>query len=187
MSISRDENGSLRSTISTDPLPEIEYVWHDVRVDVLSLKMGTRFNSGVYVVQYDGAPAIAKIACFEWDIPRIEHETWAYSVISSHEQQHPNNPPIGPKFLGHLTENNRVIGFLLEKVDGKPAGIEDLANCEALVRRLHSLKFIHGDVNRYNVFVNRPSGVKYGYWISNMSRSTKRTWLERSCSPCLRN
>ena len=160
MTISRDENGSLTSTISMDPLPEIECPWHDVRVDVLSLRRGERFKSGVHEVQYNGAPAIAKIACFEWDIPRIEHETWVYSILASHGRQHPNDPPIGPRFLGHLTENNRIIGFLLAKLNAEPASIEDLPNCEALVRRLHGLKLIHGDVNRYNFLVDRISGGK---------------------------
>lgn len=36
MTISRDENGSLTSTIGTDPLPEIKEAWHDGRIDVLS-------------------------------------------------------------------------------------------------------------------------------------------------------
>lgn len=158
MTISRAEDGSLISTISTDPLPEIKQTWHDVRIDVLSLERTTRFNSGVHEVQYDGAPAIAKIACFEWDIARIERETWAYSIIARHQNQHHNESPIAPHFLGHLTENGRTIGFLLQKVDGEPANIDDLANCDALLRRLHSLGLIHGDVNRHNFLVDRVSG-----------------------------
>ena len=158
MDISRDENGSLISKISTDPLPGIEQIWHNTHIDVLSLEKTRRFNSGVYEVQYDGAPAIAKIACFQWDIARIEHETWAYSIIACYHSQHPNERPFAPKFLGHLTENGRVFGFLLQKVDGEPAGIDDLAECEALLRRLYRLELIHGDVNRHNFLVDRVSG-----------------------------
>lgn len=62
--------------------------------------------------------------------------------------------------MAHLTENGRVIGFLTEKVEGDSAGIEDLASCQALVRRLHALGLVHGDVNRYNFVVDRrPGGV----------------------------
>lgn len=45
MAISRAEDGSLKTTISTDALPEIEFTWHDTRIDVLSLKRATRFRS----------------------------------------------------------------------------------------------------------------------------------------------
>ncbi|KAF4446304.1 alpha-galactosidase A [Fusarium austroafricanum] len=38
MSISRDENGSLTSVTSMDPLPEIRTAWHEQHVDVLTLE-----------------------------------------------------------------------------------------------------------------------------------------------------
>ncbi|KAM0433924.1 hypothetical protein ACHAPT_003868 [Fusarium lateritium] len=129
MTISRDEDGSLTSAMSMDPLPEIRTAWHEQRVDVLTLKKTRRFRSGVHEVQYDAAPAIANIACFEWEIARIERETWA------------------------------IMGLLLEKLDGEPACVDDLANCEALLHRLHQdLRLVHGDVNRHNFVVDRVSG-----------------------------
>lgn len=78
--------------------------------------------------------------------------------MASHHNQYPTEPPCAPKFLGHLTENDRIIGFLLQKVEGGPAGVDDLANCEALLRRLHRLELIHGDVNQNNFIVDRVSG-----------------------------
>ncbi|KAL2753671.1 hypothetical protein ACRALDRAFT_2060808 [Sodiomyces alcalophilus JCM 7366] len=155
MAISRDQDGSLASIISTDPLPEIRTTWHERRIDVLSLTRTRRIRSGVHEVQYDGAPAIAKMACFQWEIPRIEHETWAYSIITHHRSQHAHESPMAPSFLGHLIENGRTIGFLLEKVDGERARPDDLPRCEALLRRVHRLGLVHGDVNRYNFIVNR--------------------------------
>ncbi|KAH9895545.1 alpha-galactosidase A [Xylariomycetidae sp. FL2044] len=158
MTISRDEGGSLKSNISTDPLPEVQTTLHERHIDVLSLERTTRFRSGVHEVQYNGAPAIAKIACFQWDIARIERETWAYSVMARYHDQHQTEPPIGPKFLGHLTENGRTMGILLEKVAGESACVEDLDRCETVLRRLHCLGLIHGDVNRHNFVVDRTSG-----------------------------
>ncbi|KAM5345887.1 hypothetical protein ACJ41O_011748 [Fusarium nematophilum] len=158
MRISRDENGSLTSTISNDPLREIQTTWHETRIDILSLQKTRRFRSGVHEVQCNGSPAIAKIACFEWDVRRIERETWAYSVLARHQSQHPDEPPIAPNFLGHLTEDGRVMGILLQKVEGKSACIDDLADCEALLRRVHGLGLVHGDVNRYNFVVDRVAG-----------------------------
>ena len=75
--ISRQEEGSLTSTVSTNPLPEVQTSWDKLHIDVLSLKRTKRLRSGVHEVQYDNGTVIAKIACFDWDIPRIERETWA--------------------------------------------------------------------------------------------------------------
>lgn len=157
--ISRDDNGTLKSAISMDPQPEIRTAWHEKHVDVLTLSSTRRFRSGVHEVQYDGAPAVAKIARFDWEMRRVERETWAYSLLADHASQKPDEPPIGPKFLSHLTENGRIMGLLLEKVDGESACIDDLGDCEALLRRLHrDLELTHGDVNRYNFLVDRASG-----------------------------
>jgi hypothetical protein len=160
MTITRDKNdGSLTSTISTDPLREIKTTWHEVSIDVLSLKRMRRLRSGLHEVQYNGAPAIAKVANFEWQIAQIERETWAYSWLADNANERPDEPPIAPKFLGHLTENGRTMGFLLEKLDGEEAGIADLADCEALLDRLHNdVGLVHGDVNRYNFVIDRVSG-----------------------------
>ncbi|RBA18777.1 hypothetical protein FPRO05_10425 [Fusarium proliferatum] len=118
MTISQDENGSLTSVISMDPLPEIRTEWHEQHVDVLTLKSTRRFRSGVHEARYNDVPTIAKIACFEWEMRRIEREIWAYSLLEDHHNQHPNKSPIVPKFLAYLTENGRVMGLLLEKVKG---------------------------------------------------------------------
>ncbi|KAH8179051.1 alpha-galactosidase A [Sarocladium implicatum] len=158
MSITRNNRGQTTFTVSTEPLPEIQTIWHDRRVDVLSLKRTRRFRSGVHEVQYNGAPAIAKIACFEWEIPRLERETWAYSVLAQHQQSHPTEPPISPNFLAHVTEGGKVIGILLEKVDGIAACIDHLAACETLLERLHCLNLVHGDVNRYHLLVQEGLG-----------------------------
>ncbi|KAF5621947.1 alpha-galactosidase A [Fusarium sp. NRRL 52700] len=139
--------------ISMDPLPEIRTAWHEQHVDILALKSTRSFRSGVHEVLYNDAPAI------EWEIHRIERETWAYSLLEDHHSQHPNEPPIAPKFLAHLTENGRIMGLLLEKVDSEPACVDDLKHCETLLRRFHrDLGLVHGDVNRYNFLVDRFSG-----------------------------
>lgn len=165
MTISRNkQDGTLICAPSTEPLREIETTWHDEHVDVLSLEREERFRSGVHEVQYNNAPAIEKIACFPWQVPQIERETWAYSELAHHHRQHPDEPLIGPRFLAHLKENDgRVVGFLLEKLEGKPACIDDLADCEALLGRLHGgVGLVHGDVNRYNFIVNRAKGHDHG-------------------------
>jgi RIO-like serine/threonine protein kinase len=51
------------------------------------------------------------------------------------------------------------MGFLLEKIEGRPASFQDLSICEAALGKLHKLGLIHGDVNRYNFLVTK-EGVK---------------------------
>lgn len=124
----------------------IETMWHPTYVDFLSLKLG-RLMANVYEVTLSGfdSPVIAKFARFPWEIEYYNNETLAYSWIEGHD--------IGPKFLGHLTEEGRMIGFLLAKVDGHHAGINDLHHCWAAVSKLHRLG-ISRDLNRHNFLVS---------------------------------
>lgn len=65
-----------------------------------------------------------------------------YSRIDDHK--------IGPEFLGYPTEEGGVIGFLMEKAEGRHATIADLTACEMVVGRLHGLRILHGDLNKHN-------------------------------------
>ncbi|KAI1184140.1 alpha-galactosidase A [Nemania serpens] len=153
--LARNEDGSLAVTACYDLLQEIEFTWHEKRIDVLSLPRIKRLRSGVFETLYEGRAAVAKIACFEWQIPSLTRETWAYCVLTK-IQRPSDGPPVAPEFLGHLTENGRVMGFLMEKLEGRPACSDDLAQCAALLKRLHGLGdlgLVHGDINRYNFIV----------------------------------
>ncbi|KAI0874181.1 alpha-galactosidase A [Hypoxylon argillaceum] len=131
--LTRNENGSLTLTAYHDPLQEITFIWHEKRIDVLSLPLIKRFRSGIFETLYEGRAA-------------------AYYVLT--ETQRPSGGPlIAPEFLGHLTENGRVIGFLIEKLEGRVACLDNLTQCAALLKRLHGLGLVHGDVNRYNFIV----------------------------------
>ncbi|KAJ0120725.1 alpha-galactosidase a [Diaporthe amygdali] len=164
MHLGRNIDGSLTVTMSDEPLEEVTFTWHEKRIDVLSLPYIKRLKFGVYETRYQGREAIAKIACFGWQIPRLTHETWAYCVLAE-SRQPDDGRPIAPEILGHLTENGRVIGFLMEKVEGRFACLDDLPRCEALLRRLHSLGdlgLVHGDINRYNFIIrDDPPGSIY--------------------------
>ncbi|KAJ3541690.1 hypothetical protein NM208_g4487 [Fusarium decemcellulare] len=160
ITLARNGDGSLAVTASHDPLREITFTWHEKRIDVLSLPYIKRFRSGVFETLYEGRAAVAKIACFEWQIPMLTRETWAYCVLTE-TQQPEDGPSIAPEFLGHLTENGRVMGFLMEKMEGRFACLDDLTQCAALLRRLHSLGdlgLVHGDVNRYNFVIEENDG-----------------------------
>ncbi|OBT78108.1 hypothetical protein VF21_02673 [Pseudogymnoascus sp. 05NY08] len=127
MEVIRKPDGSLASELSHEPLPAVRMTWHPKTIDVLSLEKVKRHRSGVHEVLYSGLPAICKIACFGWQVPGIEHETYTYSMVE--EYRGPGDPVIAPVFLGHMTENGRVIGMLLEKLEGDFASMDDLPAC----------------------------------------------------------
>ena len=158
MRIDRGSDGSLDSKISYDELPSVKITFHPQRINVLSLHKTKRLGPRVSEVLYNGHPAVAKIACFDREIPRLEVESAVYEVLMQHQKEQPHKTPIMPNVLGQLTENGRVIGLLLEKVEGDFASIGDLPKCEKILRKLHSLGVIHGDINRYNFMINRTTG-----------------------------
>lgn len=156
--ISRDKSSNdLKYSLSDRKLAGIKDQWHHLSVDCLSLHKTKQltamaFEAVSHSTQYDLTPTvIAKIARFEWELPRIEQETRAYQLLEGSE--------LAPRFLGHIHENGRIMGFILEKLEGRPAASGDLSSCETAIRKLHGLGLLHGDVNRYNFLVTQ-QGVK---------------------------
>ena len=162
-----------------EQLPAVQRVWHPMWVNYLDLKFSDKLRRGVFKVtsQYflrsssidpvlfstmdrpedeqEEFEVVVKFARFPWEIKQIERETKIYQSIDGY-------PGLGPKFLGHCTENdgvdeNRVIGFFTEYLgdNARFAGIEDLSACESVLARLHNLGFVHGDVERHNFVVGR--------------------------------
>jgi predicted Ser/Thr protein kinase len=154
-SISRDKvTGDLKTSISNRTLAGVKIQWHHNRINCLELEKTEQLTAmaleavpGPVLPDTLALPAtmIAKIARFEWEIPRIEQETRAYQLLEG--------SGLAPRFLGHVHENGRIMGFLLEKIEGRPASIQDLSACETALRALHKLGYVHGDVNRYNFLV----------------------------------
>lgn len=90
---------------------------------------------------------IAKFAVFPWETSWLEDETIAYQWIDGKD--------IGPRFLGHLTEDGRVIGVLLERVlEARHAEPEHLSLCQQAVQELHNLGIRHGDLNKHNILIS---------------------------------
>lgn len=159
--ISRDETGGdLRTSISNRTLSGVKCQWHHTLVDCLELEKTQSLTAMTFeavsrstppIIFPSPATIIAKIARFEWEIPRIERETRAYQLLEG--------SGLTPRFLGHIHEHGRIMGFLLEKIEGRPASIQDLGVCETALEKLHELGFLHGDANRYNFLVTE-RGVK---------------------------
>ncbi|EKJ75766.1 hypothetical protein FPSE_03946 [Fusarium pseudograminearum CS3096] len=153
--LSRDEtSGELKTSVSSTTRPGI-HQWHQTRIDCLDLEKTKSLTPMVFeTVSHSILPSdtmIAKIARFEWEMPRIEQETRAYQLLEG--------SGLAPRFLGHIHENGRVMGFLLEKLEGRSASFQDLDACETALGKLHELGLLHGDVNRYNFLVTE-EGIK---------------------------
>jgi RIO-like serine/threonine protein kinase len=72
------------------------------------------------------------------------------------------------------------MGFVLEKMEGRPASLQDLSMCEAALGKLHGLGHVHDDVNRYNFLITN-DGVKlldFEHLVENASPEAMRKELE---------
>ncbi|KAI1141794.1 alpha-galactosidase A [Hypoxylon sp. FL0543] len=153
-------SGELEQVLSKTDLPGVQTIWHTEMIDFLDLERTELLSvltqectwkkdlaeSGSNQSENRGQRTmIAKMARFPWEIQYIETETRVYQLL------HPLG--ITPTFLGHIHEAGRVIGFLLEKVEGRSACWDDLGICKAALQRLHDLRILHGDCNRYNFII----------------------------------
>lgn len=101
--------------VTRSDLPEIRNTWHDRRIDHLELKELDRVRQNIHHVTCPAfdVPVLVKFAEFHWQMPYFKAETTAYEWIEG--------KGIGPRFLGHLTEDGRVFGIR----DGKHRRRED--------------------------------------------------------------
>ncbi|PWY80997.1 alpha-galactosidase A precursor [Aspergillus eucalypticola CBS 122712] len=137
------------ASVKSTQIPGVRNHWHGTYVDYLGLSVGRKLRTGLYEVKSPSldCTAVAKFARFPWEIQYIENETSAYQWISGHD--------IGPRFLGHLTEDGRVIGFLMEHIsNARHAGAQDVETCREVLSRLHGLGILHGDTNRFNFLIH---------------------------------
>ncbi|OAF60113.1 hypothetical protein VC83_03027 [Pseudogymnoascus destructans] len=138
--------GELEPALSQTTLPRVQAVWHLKMINFLDLERTKLLSSLAQECKWkqattgdeagDQKPMIAKMARFPWEIQYIEAETRIYQLLQ----------PLGitPTFLGHIHEAGRVIGFLLEKVEGRSANIGDLEICKAALQHLQDQRILHG-------------------------------------------
>ncbi|KAI1460636.1 alpha-galactosidase A [Annulohypoxylon moriforme] len=181
--ISRDKtSGCLKTSLSNRTLAGVKCQWHPTKVDCLQLERTKQLTATALEVLSPSilpsnlpskATVIAKIARFEWGVPQIERETRAYQLLEG--------SGLAPRFLAHVHEHGRIIGFLLEKIEGRRASIQDLSVCETALRKLHELGFLHGDVNRHNFLITE-EGVKlidFEHLQENATPELMRNELEK--------
>jgi len=178
--ISRDKtSGDLRTAISNRTLAGVNGQWHPTKVDCLDLERTRQLTVMAFEVVSHSitlpsqATIVAKIARFEWELPRIRQETRAYQLLEGRG--------LAPRFLAHLHENGRIMGFLLEKLEGRSASIQDLDVCETALGKLHELGLVHGDVNRYNFLVTEEGAklIDFEHLQEDASPESMRRELEK--------
>jgi hypothetical protein len=170
--VSRQPGSSkLNVAFSYRNLAAVQNIWHSIRVDVLDLDKVIQLTAAAFeavlptstIIPSASASnsssrevsVIAKIARFEWEIPRIERETRAYQVL----EQQQVAPGLTPRFLGHLHEHGRVMGFIIEKIDDRQhASLDHLKSCQIALAKFHKFG-LHGDVNRHNFLVGQDGEV----------------------------
>lgn len=184
--ISRNETSrDLQITVSNRVLPGVKNQWHPCVINCLDLKKVNQLtamaleaspcstlNTSLSSNPLSSTTVIVKIARFEWELPRIEQETRAYQLLEGSS--------ISPRFLGHVHENGRIMGFVLDKLAGRAASAGDLKSCESAVREFHKLGCVHGDLNRFNFLVT-DAGVKvldFECFLENAEQQSMREELE---------
>ena len=138
---------TITQAIKAD-LPTVHPTWHPRKINHLDLHHTRKLRTNVYEATTSSlaSPVIVKFARFPFEIAWLDAETRAYEWIQGHD--------IGPAFLGHVLEEERVIGFVMERVEGaEHAGPGDVERCRRALGRLHALGIRHGDVNRHNFLV----------------------------------
>jgi hypothetical protein len=118
------EKAKVQVETSTQVQPGILGIWHSLAIDYLESEVGSHLRSNVCEATRSKIPGqfVVKFARFHYEIARLERETTAYKWIDGQN--------IGPKFLGHLTEHGRVIGFAMSRIEeARHATPDDLDIC----------------------------------------------------------
>lgn len=152
LTVDRDQSGVSVKLNGFKPhgLPE-QFIQHDLRqVNILDLKILHQVKYRTLYANLDGMPCYVKFARFSFELQDVEQEVEAYRYLMD------RGFTMIPNFLGYVNEGNegsqRVIGFLLEKIQGRHANINDLSRCEEALAKLHKF-IVHGDLNQYNIII----------------------------------
>ena len=101
----------------------------------------------------------------------LEAETATYQWIDGKE--------VGPAFLGHLTEESRVIGFIISRItDFRHATPDDFALCCKALSKLHDLGIKHGDTNKHNFLAHDTQATLIDFDSSSRVASSEELEME---------
>ncbi|AEO60075.1 hypothetical protein MYCTH_95811 [Thermothelomyces thermophilus ATCC 42464] len=127
-------------------LPEEHVLERYPKYDIFSFDVRRSVNHRVSEVVYGGRTAFLKIARFPFELPLLIREVEAYHRLAESD--------VAPKLIGYVFEESpdRVVGFLVESVEGRVANVADFEECSKALEKLHNL-VVHGDLCRYNIII----------------------------------
>lgn len=156
--ISRNESHVLmeQNVFKAHSLPPEQILGVYPQVNLLDLTIAYSVKTRVHCVKLNGTECFMKIARFSHEITYLAREVKAYHALACHDSL------LAPKFLGYVFEGSqeRIVGFVFEKISGRRPGIADLEACGNALRELHRLEIIHKDLNRDNIFITN-EGVRF--------------------------
>lgn len=81
-----------------------------------------------------------------------------------------------PEVYGYVFEErpNRVIGFVMEYLEGPHAGPEDFSDCRSILTLVHQCGYLLGDLNRHN-WIRTDAGMKVFDFEAAIPRSESKT------------
>ncbi|OQD73618.1 hypothetical protein PENDEC_c014G03927 [Penicillium decumbens] len=150
------QNHVEQNTFKRHSLPPQNILGNYPYFNIFDITVVDSMTNRVFCVMQDKKECFMKIARFEYELGWLAQEIKAYHTLACHDSF------LGPRLLGYVYEESqdRVVGFLYEKITGYWPGIGELEVCENALRELHKLDILHGDPNRYNMFVTE-KGVKF--------------------------
>ncbi|KAK7393953.1 hypothetical protein QQX98_013263, partial [Neonectria punicea] len=113
---------------------------HYLTYDISNLPPIRHTKSRTWEVSLNGQPSFLKIARFPHELKWIIQEIRAYHAVAESS--------VTPRLLGYVCESltqERIIGILIEKVDGRCAELDDLDRCRDALDKLHR-HLVHGDL-----------------------------------------
>jgi hypothetical protein len=159
-------------------LPGVSVTWHPLKLEYLELQfhpLETTSSEHIKLVSHPSLitlnnRAILKFAEFPDYIPHIEHETRMYKQL------------IGaggaPRFLGHVAENGRVIGFLLEYIVDTRRNFQT-QTCRKLDGSTNALKFLGNVTTHDGEVVGSQVDCIFEYGLTDAAREACRSSLDR--------
>lgn len=159
--------------------------WHPISIEYVELQKVSqipclnyeyRRNDMSWLVTHSElfpTPVLMKTAEFPFPdlLSRIKYETMVYKEIEG--------KGIGPEFLGHVTENGRIIGFLMEYLEDAVVGQAlDYKRCEEVLKKFHAHGWLHRDYNHTN-FLVQPDGTAKLIDFEYARRCSDKTKFER--------
>ncbi|QPH04007.1 hypothetical protein C2857_000595 [Epichloe festucae Fl1] len=155
LTVDSDNHGILCQKDITEPhAAPTESLREDyTRCDLSSLLILRELKSRTFEVTYNQDCAILKMARFPYELPWLLQEMHIYHALA--------DCPLTP-LLGYVFESqcpDRVVGILLEKLNGHWAQPDDFETCDDALQRLQQ-HILHGDLNKHNIIVT-PEGPKF--------------------------